>query len=61
VTGIKNYLNKRKKHDAYATHIENDIKFNLFGSVDILSQLIESYRVSSWRLNELVDKNRYFD
>jgi hypothetical protein len=49
-----------KKYDASATHIENDIKFNLFSSVDILSQINEGYRVSSWCQNELVDKNDIF-
>jgi hypothetical protein len=46
-------------HEASAAHIENDVKFNLFGSVNILSQLNEGYRVSIQRHSELVDKNRH--
>jgi hypothetical protein len=48
-----------KKHEASAAHIENDVKFNLFGSVNILFQLNEGYRVSIQCHNELVDKNRH--
>jgi hypothetical protein len=48
-----------KKHEASAAHIENDVKFNLFGSVNILFQLNEGYRVSIQHHNELVDKNRH--
>jgi hypothetical protein len=48
-----------KKHEASAAHIENDVKFNLFGSVNILSQLNEGYHVSILRHSELVDKNRH--
>jgi flagellar biosynthesis regulator FlaF len=62
VTGIRDlkHLTERvKKHEASAAHTENDVKFNLFGSVNILSQLNESYRVSIQRHNELVDKNRH--
>jgi hypothetical protein len=59
VTGIRDlkHLSERvKKHEASAVHIENDVKFNIFGSVNILSQLNEGYRVSIQRHSELVDK-----
>jgi hypothetical protein len=62
VTGIRDlkHLSERvKKHEASAAHIENDVKFYLFGSVNILSQLNEGYRISIQRHNELVDKNRH--
>jgi hypothetical protein len=49
----------KKKHEASAALIENGVKFNLFGSVNILSQLNEGYRVSIQRHSELVDKNRH--
>jgi hypothetical protein len=48
-----------KKHEASAAHIENDVKCNLFGSVNILSQLNEGYHLSIQHHNELVDKNRH--
>jgi hypothetical protein len=62
VTGIRDlkHLSERvKKHVASAAHIENVVKFNFFGSVNILSQLNEGYRVSIQRHSELVDKNRH--
>jgi hypothetical protein len=61
VTGIRDlkHVSKRvKKHEASAVHIENDVKFNLFGFVNILSQLNEGYRISIQCHNALVDKNR---
>jgi hypothetical protein len=63
VTGIRDlkYLSERvKKHKAPAAHTENDVKCNLFGSVNILSQLNEGCRVYIQRHSELVDKNRHF-
>jgi hypothetical protein len=45
-----------KKHEASAAHIENYVKFNLFGSVNILFQLNEGYHASIQRHSELVDK-----
>jgi hypothetical protein len=48
-----------KKHKASATHIENYVKFYVFGSVDILPQLNEGHRVSLEGHNELVDKKRH--
>jgi hypothetical protein len=62
VTGIRDlkHLSERvKKHEASAAYTENDVKCNLFGSVNILSQLNEGYRVSFQRHSELVDKNRH--
>jgi hypothetical protein len=62
MTGIRDlkHLSKRvEKHEASAAHIENDVKFNLFGSVSILSQLNEGYLISIQRHSELVDKNRH--
>jgi hypothetical protein len=53
------YLNEWKKNEASAAHIKNDVKFNLFGSVNILFQLNEGYHVPIQRHNELVDKNRH--
>jgi hypothetical protein len=52
------YLNEWK-YEASAAHIENDVKFNLFGSVNILFQPNEGYRLSIQHHNELVDKNRH--
>jgi hypothetical protein len=62
VTGIRDlkHLSERvEKNEASAAHIENDVKFNLLDSVNILYQLIEGYRVYIQRYNELVDKNRH--
>jgi hypothetical protein len=62
VTGSRDmkHLSERvKKHAASAAYIENDVKFNLSGSVNIPSQLNEGYRVSIQRHSELLDKNRH--
>jgi esterase/lipase superfamily enzyme len=56
---LKHLSERVKKHEASETYIENDVIFNLFGSVNILSQLTEGYRVSIQRHSELVDKNRH--
>jgi hypothetical protein len=56
---MKHLSERVEKHEASAAHIENDVKFNLFGSVNILFQLNEGYHVSIQRHNELVDKNRH--
>jgi hypothetical protein len=48
-----------KNHEASAAHIENDVKFNLFSSVNILFQLNEGYHISIQHHNKLVDKNRH--
>jgi hypothetical protein len=56
---LKNLSERVKKHAASAAHIENDVKFNLSGSVNILSQLNEGYRVSIQRHSKLLDKNRH--
>jgi hypothetical protein len=50
VTGIRDLKHLSewvKKHEASAAHIENDVKFNLFGSVNILPQLNEGCCVHS--------------
>jgi hypothetical protein len=44
LTGIRDlkHLSERvKKHEASAAHVENYVKFNLFGSTNILFQLNE--------------------
>jgi predicted nucleotidyltransferase len=59
IRDLKHLSKQGKKHEASAAHIENDVKFNLFSYVNILSQLNEGYRVSIQHHNELVDKNRH--
>jgi hypothetical protein len=59
ITDLKHLSERVKKHEASAVHIENDVKFNLFGSANILSQLNEDYRVSIQCHSELVGKNRH--
>jgi hypothetical protein len=62
VTSIRDmkHLSERvRKHEASATHIEYDVKRNLFSSVDILSQLNESYHVCIQYDNEFWTKNRH--
>jgi hypothetical protein len=62
VTGIRDlkHLSERvKKHEASPANIEHDAKCNLFGSVNIMSQLNEGYRVFIQHHNEHVDKNRH--
>jgi hypothetical protein len=56
---LKHLSERVKKHEASAAHIENYVKFNIFGSVNILSQLNEGYRLSIQRHSERVDKNRH--
>ena len=59
ITDLKHLSERVRKHEASQRHIENDVKVNLFGSVNIFTQLNDSYRVSIQRHNELVDKNRH--
>ena len=59
ITDLKHLSERVRKHEASQRHIENDIKVNLFGSVNIFTQLNYNYRVSIQRHNELVDKNRH--
>jgi hypothetical protein len=56
IRDLKHLSERVKKHEASAANIENDVKFNLFGSVNILTQLNEGYRVSIQHYNKLVDK-----
>jgi hypothetical protein len=45
VTGsrdLKHLSERVKKHEASAAHIENDVKFNVFSSVNILSELMRA-------------------
>jgi hypothetical protein len=60
IRDLKHLSERVKKHEASAAHTENDVKCNLFGSVNILSWLNEGYHVSIQRHSELVDKNTYF-
>jgi hypothetical protein len=59
IRDLKHLSEQVKKHEASAAQIGNDVKFNLFGSVNILIQLNKGYHVSIQRHSELVDKNRY--
>jgi hypothetical protein len=59
IRDLKHLSEQLKKHEASAAHIKNDVKLNLFSSVNILFQLNEGYRVSTQHHNELVDKNRH--
>jgi uncharacterized protein (DUF2235 family) len=61
ITDLKHFSERARKHEASQRHIENDVKVNFFGSVNIFTQLNESYRVSIQRQNELVDKNRHIN
>lgn len=59
ITDLKHLSERVKKHEASEIHIENDIKFNLFGNVNISNSLSEAFRISNQRHNEQVDKNRH--
>jgi hypothetical protein len=50
----------KKKHEAPAAHTENDVTFNLFSSVNMLSHPNEGICVPIQRHNELADKIRHF-
>uniref|UniRef100_H3BCV1 DUF4371 domain-containing protein n=1 Tax=Latimeria chalumnae TaxID=7897 RepID=H3BCV1_LATCH len=50
---------KIKKHESCKCHLDNSIKLAMFGSVNIATQLDESYRVGVRKHNEEVDKNWY--
>ena len=59
ITDLKHLSERVKKHEASEIHIENDIKFNLFGNVNISNSLSEAFRISNQRHNEQVDKNSH--
>uniref|UniRef100_H2ZT00 DUF4371 domain-containing protein n=1 Tax=Latimeria chalumnae TaxID=7897 RepID=H2ZT00_LATCH len=58
VNDLKHLSEKIKKHESCKCHLDNS-KLAMFGSVNIITQLDESYRVGIRKHNEEVDKNRY--
>uniref|UniRef100_H3BEE8 HAT C-terminal dimerisation domain-containing protein n=1 Tax=Latimeria chalumnae TaxID=7897 RepID=H3BEE8_LATCH len=60
-TGVNDlkHLSEKKKDESCKCHLDNSIKLAMFGSVNIATQLDESYRVGIRKHNEEVDKNRY--
>uniref|UniRef100_H3B3J6 DUF4371 domain-containing protein n=1 Tax=Latimeria chalumnae TaxID=7897 RepID=H3B3J6_LATCH len=59
VNDLKHLSEKIKKHESCKCHLDNSIKLAMFGSVNVATQLDESYRVGIRKHNEEVDKNRY--
>ncbi|KAK4875694.1 hypothetical protein RN001_012116 [Aquatica leii] len=61
-TGVKDLVHlseKIKKHENSKTHIGNEIRFALFGKINIQAQLDSAYWVNIQKHNEEVTKNRY--
>lgn len=56
---LKHLSERLKTHQKSQVHMASAVKYKLFGRVNVMSQLNESYRVSVCKHNELVDKNRH--
>uniref|UniRef100_H3A7F9 TTF-type domain-containing protein n=1 Tax=Latimeria chalumnae TaxID=7897 RepID=H3A7F9_LATCH len=56
---LKHLSDKIQKHELCKCHLDNSIKLATFGSVNIATQLDESYHLGIRKHNEEVDKNRY--
>uniref|UniRef100_H3B1F8 HAT C-terminal dimerisation domain-containing protein n=1 Tax=Latimeria chalumnae TaxID=7897 RepID=H3B1F8_LATCH len=59
VNDLKHLSEKIQKYESRKCHLDNSIKLAMFGSINITTQLDESYRVGIRKHNEEFDKNWY--
>lgn len=59
VTDMHHLLEKVKKHETAKMHMDSSLKLAAFGTVNIATQLDDSYRIAVRRHNDEVSKNRH--
>jgi hypothetical protein len=59
VCDLKHLLERIESHELSCSHSGNSLKLNLYGKVDVRSQIHEGHRITVARDNELVHENRH--